>query len=612
MEDDDREKSKLFKEELHKFYSVHGRENFKVPQIGGKELDLYKLFKEVMQRGGSSQVSENKQWKEIVNALELPASCTSASFTLRNHYNRCLHSYENYYTKGTPLAGNMSGGNAGSSSNNLSSSGMNNNQAGNSIQMNPTTNIYSGTMNQSSNQQPTINQPSSQQEQKFLGKKVLRNDAEFNLIYRYQGKPTNQSRDKTYIKKIRLFNAIPDMRRIVLAFESHITSEIVWALNILTLFSANTNCNILIENQPYLMESLTNYMYYCTNNISDLSFIIDILEGTLNVNGNKLEIKKDRPITLPSTNNNLTNANNNIPNSRFKIPTQFQQPNSFVIKTKKSQNEITKGNVFEGVNNSLSLSSISKKNKSLEEIEDSKEEANIDARFEEVTEYELLEHLISLIQILRNLSFIRANEPSVIKCHKFMHMLYLLFIHAPYQEIRFNALDIITNLSKHILLKETKYAYEMMLTIFDCLKSQNRELSEQGLECFRRLIFASGNEEMYERMPDEFFEEMVSLLISYKIEVRESVLEILLCIADQKLPTKTRLGRISKCIPRLVALTCSNSPDSRTAKFAACTLSKLSEVPSILKMIMPYEQELFVAACTDDSITKIILGIISN
>ena len=91
-DDDEREKSKLFKEDLLKWNTIHGRENFKVPQIGGKELDLYKLFKEVVSRGGYHSVCDNKQWKEIVNSLDLPASCTSASFTLRNHYNKYLQS----------------------------------------------------------------------------------------------------------------------------------------------------------------------------------------------------------------------------------------------------------------------------------------------------------------------------------------------------------------------------------------------------------------------------------------------------------------------------------------------------------------------------------------
>jgi hypothetical protein len=71
-----------------------GVENFKVPSLGGKELDLCKLYKAVVSRGGSHRVSNNKLWKEIVNEFEIPASCTSASFTLRNHYNKCLLHYE--------------------------------------------------------------------------------------------------------------------------------------------------------------------------------------------------------------------------------------------------------------------------------------------------------------------------------------------------------------------------------------------------------------------------------------------------------------------------------------------------------------------------------------
>jgi len=68
-----------------------------VPSIGGKELDLCKLYKAVYQRGGSVQVSTRKLWKEIVNEFSIPSSCTSASFTLRNHYNKCLLAYENKF-----------------------------------------------------------------------------------------------------------------------------------------------------------------------------------------------------------------------------------------------------------------------------------------------------------------------------------------------------------------------------------------------------------------------------------------------------------------------------------------------------------------------------------
>ena len=538
-DDDEREKSKLFKEDLLKWNTIHGRENFKVPQIGGKELDLYKLFKEVVSRGGYHSVCDNKQWKEIVNSLDLPASCTSASFTLRNHYNKYLQAYENYYLK---------------------------------VQQNPGSSINFSKA-ETTQSTPAVSQPIPSQEQRFLGKKVARNDSEFNVVFRYNPKSQVMNRDKTYQKKVRLINAIPDMRKIVLAFESHITTEIIWSLNILTLFSSNLNCNIQIDNQPYLMESMTNYLYYCVNNLTELFFIIDILEGNYE--------KKD---------------------SKDKIMT----------KRAKAFNDSTTFNFLEEINNTMCLSSLIKKNKNLEEVEKMKKENSIKTNYEEITEYELMEHLITIIQIIRNLSFNKINEASIIKCQKFMNLIYLLFIHSNILEIRNNCLDIITNLSKHILLKEIKFPLELMLTIFECLKSQSREMSEQALECFRRLTFAAGNEIYYEKMPDTFFSELINLLISYKADIRESALEILYIISDQKLPTKTRLGKQNKCIQRLVALICSNSQDNRISKYAACTLAKLAEVPAILKMIMPYEQELFVAACTDDSITKILLGVISN
>lgn len=606
LEDDEKEKSRLFKDELLKFNTLRGKENFKVPQIGGKELDLYKLFKEVISRGGSQHVSENKQWKEIVNALELPASCTSASFTLRNHYSKCLHEYEIYYLKAQQNPGmNMNSllgigpGAISLSSSSNANAGVSNTLAGTGIQpsSNAMSNIHSA----------PISQPNPQQEQKFLGKKVLRPESEYNLIFRFQTKATAPSKDKILQKKVRLLNAVPDLRRVVLAFESHVTSEIVWALNMLTLFSANTNCNLIIENQPYLLESMTNYMYYCVNNISEVYHIIEILEKSRELsNTNGVNKSSSRGNIISSSQKSQSNTNFNANNLNNTLYKGSKRARSFA--------EATTFHFLDEVNNTINLSTISKKGKNLEQIEKTFEENNIDSpqRYSEVTEFELTEHLISIIQIIRNLSLTKQNEPAILKCQKFMNLLFLLFIHCNIQEIKVNCLDIITNLSKHIILKETRFPMDILTSVYGCLKNSNREVAEQALECFRRLAFPTGNEDFFGKMSDDFFEELISLLISYKVEVRESALEILYCISDQKLPTQTRLGKQNKCIQRLVALICSNAPDNRIPKFAACTLAKLAEVPSILKMIMAYEQELFVAACTDDSITKIILGIISN
>lgn len=64
----------------------NGVPNFKVPQIAGGELNLYKLYTAVTSRGGYEMVSNNKLWREIVQEFNLPPTCTSASFTLRTHY----------------------------------------------------------------------------------------------------------------------------------------------------------------------------------------------------------------------------------------------------------------------------------------------------------------------------------------------------------------------------------------------------------------------------------------------------------------------------------------------------------------------------------------------
>lgn len=65
--EDEERKCKEFKEKLIQFQKDLGVENFKVPQIGGKELNLCKLFKAAILRGGFQRVTQNKLWKEIVN-----------------------------------------------------------------------------------------------------------------------------------------------------------------------------------------------------------------------------------------------------------------------------------------------------------------------------------------------------------------------------------------------------------------------------------------------------------------------------------------------------------------------------------------------------------------
>lgn len=528
----EKEKSKVFLDELQKFYSHNGKSSVKVPLMGGKELDLYKLFKEVVSRGGCNFVLENKLWKDVVNSIEIPASCTSASFLLKNHYSKCLLAYENFYMKNQNKA---IGGNSQS-------------------------------VNKSNNPevpQGVHIQPGNSLEQKFLGKKIQRTETSEigNLIFRVT-KPymlSKENKEKIYIKKVRLMNAIPDLKRVVLAFESHSSQEILWSINILLLFSSNQNCSLILENQPYLIESISNYLYYCINNISEFYHLF-----SSNLKDKDGKTKKD----------------NNILNEML-------------------------------VNSTTNLPTLSKKEKSLDGKEKMKSQLDIVNSVEEVMEYELLEHLISLIQIIRNLSFIRPNEPTIVKCSKLMNIIYMLFINSFNIEIKSNCLDILSNLSKHIILKDVKNGQAILDQVYVLTKSPLKEISEQALECLRRMTFPVGNEEFFEKLEDSFYEEMVNLLISFKSEIRETALEILYCISDQML-SKVKLGKIPNCIERLIGLLCVSSNDNRIAKFSACILSNLSIIPFNQKLIMPYEEQIFLAACVDESLTKTLMGIISN
>ena len=675
MEEDEESKSKKFREELTKYYNLQGKESFKYPIVSGKNLDLYKLYNEVIKRGGYQAVFDNKQWKDVVCTLDLPSSCTSASFTVKRHYKKYLLSYEQTFNK-TSLEAKLSDNKLeeGQIKKFDNYNGEYNNSNINNNLINKNSNIN----NINIQQKQIIGQPTNIQEKNYLGKKVLRNEPSLDFFFRNPTGGYMGIKDKSSVNKvIRILSAFPDMKRIELAFESHITSEIYWAINVLLIFSSNSTKDINVENQPFLMESMTNYIYYCVNNISELSFIIDVLNGKRaeqhellkakiklnhsnlndhNPNGENMTrnssttslINKDKKFGSTSSLNtineknlnpslsklrnkgysNTTNNNNLSGNNNYNTTTNnvySLKPNtSTIISTHRNLSSNNKGDFkfLDDSNHIISLPCLTGRNIDLKEIdeakskllinEDDENENSNDNKYEEITEYELYENLLSLIQIIRNLSFTVSNEALILKSNKLMNIIFLLFIHSNINDLLLNTLDIITNLSKNIFLSKSQYSSMLLYKLFKCLISPYRELSEQSLECLRKLTLPNGNDVFFESMPNEFMNEIVNLLISPKNNTRDSALEILYCLSDQNLSTKTRLSKIENCIPRLVALICSGSHDNRISKFAACVLSKLAEVPSILKLIMPYEQELFVAASIDDSITKVLLGIISN
>eukprot|EP00276_Gloeochaete_wittrockiana_P004766 CAMPEP_0184664394 /NCGR_PEP_ID=MMETSP0308-20130426/52644_1 /TAXON_ID=38269 /ORGANISM="Gloeochaete witrockiana, Strain SAG 46.84" /LENGTH=792 /DNA_ID=CAMNT_0027107773 /DNA_START=125 /DNA_END=2503 /DNA_ORIENTATION=- len=103
---------KQFLEDLQALLWQRGTPLTRIPSVGHQQLDLYLLYRHVINRGGIDEVVKSKLWKEIVGEFQLPASCTSASFSLRVHYQRFLEAFERAKYKPNEFAGKPKEGQA--------------------------------------------------------------------------------------------------------------------------------------------------------------------------------------------------------------------------------------------------------------------------------------------------------------------------------------------------------------------------------------------------------------------------------------------------------------------------------------------------------------------
>lgn len=63
--------------------TVPGKPVTRIPIMAKQVLDLYELYRLVVQHGGLVEIINKKLWREITKGLNLPSSITSAAFTLR-------------------------------------------------------------------------------------------------------------------------------------------------------------------------------------------------------------------------------------------------------------------------------------------------------------------------------------------------------------------------------------------------------------------------------------------------------------------------------------------------------------------------------------------------
>lgn len=539
------QKSEEFKKKLMNFMCENGYDSFKVPQIAGRELDLYKLYTSVIRRGGYDRVSALKLWREIVNEFKLPDSCTSASFTLRTHYQKYLYAYEKKY-----FSGNTNDG------------------------------LTNFTVNKFQSGLPQIY--------------PVPTEINLNL------------KSKSFIsRKIRLSQTEAESKRLVLAFESRIPSEIKWALNTLCIFSCNVSAPFTLDSQPFLLDSMCAYVRNALSKIPSLDYtnLIEKLDASI-------------MSSVPT----MTESSKPMPQSlRIAYKSPYPSFSDRMRRREETMQEMQR--IDEPVTKGRKTRGRKRKNQMIEQqrlLDDMriKRRRKVNMLHVEESQFELIENIRIVIHILRNLSFVKMNEHQLMKCPKLIDIIITLFTGYIDKEITHNCLDILTSLAKHIVLKETIFGEELVKSLFEMIKTTSKEqLLDEAIECLRRLCLSSGNDEYIEKASDEDIRIIINCLLFKNMETREAALEILCYISDRKIETKIKIANQKNCIKRLVALIAAGSHtpgEERVSKLAALTLSNLNMVTKNKKLITPYEQELALIAASDENISKIVSELLGD
>ncbi|KAI7900019.1 uncharacterized protein BX663DRAFT_519331 [Cokeromyces recurvatus] len=64
------------------------------PILGGKKLDLLRIYKTVLEAGGYEQVTINRGWKQVGDPFNFPATCTNSAYILKAVYTKYLLGWE--------------------------------------------------------------------------------------------------------------------------------------------------------------------------------------------------------------------------------------------------------------------------------------------------------------------------------------------------------------------------------------------------------------------------------------------------------------------------------------------------------------------------------------
>eukprot|EP00795_Rhopilema_esculentum_P017365 gene17365-8958_t len=89
------EERRNFLDKYLAFMSVNGTPVTKVPIVCKQPLDLYRLFRAVLTRGGLQEVMKRKQFREVLKSMDLTSTSASLAYTVKNQYTKYLLQFEN-------------------------------------------------------------------------------------------------------------------------------------------------------------------------------------------------------------------------------------------------------------------------------------------------------------------------------------------------------------------------------------------------------------------------------------------------------------------------------------------------------------------------------------
>jgi len=90
----DNDEKRNFMDRYLAFMSVNGTPVTKIPIIGRKPLDLYKLFRAVCERGGIQEIMHKRRFTEVLAILNLSTGNGVLAYMVKDQYMKYLHAYE--------------------------------------------------------------------------------------------------------------------------------------------------------------------------------------------------------------------------------------------------------------------------------------------------------------------------------------------------------------------------------------------------------------------------------------------------------------------------------------------------------------------------------------